>query len=63
MGYSDVLNMPTNERRFHIGMLLKNKSEENERMSQVKHGKGTKTRTISGDALKTQIKNGRLPLN
>ena len=28
MGYNDILSMPTNERRFHISMLVKNKTEE-----------------------------------
>lgn len=66
MGYSDVMNMPTNERRFHIGLLVKNKSEERERMQQmqknISSSNGNRKRTISGEALKSQIKNGQVPL-
>ena len=66
MGYEDVLNMPTNERRFHIGMLVKQKSEEQERMKEAYgktgSGKGTRKTRISGEALKTRIKSGDVPL-
>ena len=66
MGYEDVLNMPTNERRFHIGMLVKQKSEEQERMKEAygktASGKGTRKTRISGEALKTRIKSGDVPL-
>lgn len=66
MGYNDVLNMPTNERRFHIGMLVKNKSDEQERMKErqknASGGKGTRKTTISGEALKSRIKSGDVPL-
>lgn len=64
MGYDDVLNMPTNERRFHIGMLVKNKSNEQERMKEVhdKTSKGVKKTKISGDALISKIKSGDVPL-
>lgn len=66
MGYNDVLNMPTNERRFHIGMLVKNKSEEQERMKEMydksSGGKGTRKTRISGEALKSRIKSGDVPL-
>lgn len=64
MGYDDVLNMPTNERRFHIGMLVKNKSDEQERMREVhdKTSKGVKKTRIGGDALVSKIKSGDVPL-
>ena len=66
MGYNDVMNMPTNERRFHIGLLVKNKSDENERMQQMQKNisgsKGQRKRTIGGEALKLQMKNGQVPL-
>lgn len=66
MGYNDVLNMPTNERRFHIGMLVKNKSEEQERMKEMydksSGGKGTRKTRISGEVLKSRIKSGDVPL-
>ena len=66
MGYNDVLNMPTNERRFHIGMLVKHKTDENEQMQKMQSksngGKGNRKTTISGEALKTRIKSGDVPL-
>ena len=66
MGYNDVMIMPTNERRFHIGLLVKNKSDENERMQQmqknISSSKGHRKKTISGETLKSQIKNGQVPL-
>jgi hypothetical protein len=58
--------MPTAERRFHLGLLVKNKQEENERIEQMKNnqstGKGSKQTKVSGDALKSKIKSGEIPL-
>lgn len=66
MGYNDVLNMPTNERRFHIGLLVKNKTNEHERMQQIQKtsgsSRGNRKKVISGEALKSQIKSGNLPI-
>lgn len=66
MGYGDVMNMPTNERRFHIGLLVKNKSEEHKRMQQIQKtsggSNGNRKKIISGEALKSQIKSGNVPL-
>ena len=66
IGYSDILNMPTAERRFHLGMLVKNKQRENEIFKEQKKNnngsKGTRKTTISGDALKSRIKAGDVPL-
>jgi len=67
IGYSDVLNMPTAERRFHLGLLVKTKKEEQDYIEQSKNkssgGKGTRKTKISGDALKNKIKSGEVPLS
>ena len=61
IGYSDILTMPTAERRFYLGLLVKKNQKEKEMMEHKKaNGKGKKT--ISGDALKEQIKSGKVPL-
>lgn len=62
--YSDVLMMPTAERRFYLGLLVKNKHREKEMSEEQgrKTGKGKKQRTISGEALKSAIKSGEVPL-
>ena len=63
IGYNDVMMMPTGERRYFLSLLIKNKSDEKERMEKAKStGKGKRTSTISGDALKSKIKSGDLPL-
>jgi hypothetical protein len=67
IGYSDVLNMPTSERRFHLGMLVKTKKEEQERAEEMQNksssgGKGTRKTKIGGEALKSKIKSGEVPL-
>ncbi len=61
--------MPTQERRFFLGEKLKeiNKQEENmEKMKELSKSsgeKGVRTKKISGEALKTNIKSGNLPLS
>jgi len=54
--------MPTSERRFYLGMLLESKQKENESYEQAKKnsGKGGRTKTISGDALKTGLQTGEI---
>ena len=62
----DILNMPTNERRFYLGMLVKNKTEEREHAEQIRKNsssKGKRTTTISGEALKNRFKSGEIPFN
>jgi anti-sigma28 factor (negative regulator of flagellin synthesis) len=67
--YNDVMQMPTQERRFFIGEKLKeiNKQEENmEKMKEQSKSsgeRGIRTKKISGEALKTNIKSGNLPLS
>jgi len=68
--HADVLNLPVYERRFFLSLKSKeiNKrneyhEEQSEQNSVVNNGKGNKQRKISGNALKSQIKTGNLPIN
>jgi len=61
--------MPTYERRFFIGMLTKEAGEREEQIEKDKEqtktngSKGNRTTTVSGDALKSRINKGDLPLS
>lgn len=61
--------MPIYERRFYLGLLTKKNLEEEERLEKLKQemnnkgSKGSRSKTISGDALKTKLKTGEVPLN
>lgn len=65
--YSDVLSMPTYERKYFLGLLTKDATEREERTEELKNNsnnknaKGQRTTTVSGEALKTRIKNGDIP--
>jgi hypothetical protein len=69
MSYTDVLSMPTYERRYFLSLLTKDISEREEKMEEMKensktsNSKGSRTTKVSGKALKNQIKSGNLPLN
>lgn len=56
--------MPTGERRYYLGRLIKDKQEEQEKMEEMKNktkgGKGTRKTTVSGEALKHKIKSGEI---
>lgn len=57
--------MPTHRRRSLILLhknTISNKKENNDQ-STVITGKGTRKKTISGEALKAQFKNGNIPSN
>ena len=62
MGYNDILQMPTIERKYHLNKLVQKKLEYDQR---VKHsqgrGKGERKTTIGGDMLKQQMVNGTIP--
>lgn len=67
MTYTDVLSMPTYERRFFIGRLTKDyvkreEIKENGGDNYTSNTKGTRKKKISGDALKTNFNNGNIPL-
>jgi hypothetical protein len=68
IGYTDVLNMPTNERRYYMGMLIKSKQEEQARVEETtnkanSNAKGSRKTKVSGEALKNKIKSGEVPLS
>ena len=64
MSYSDVLSMPTYERRYFLGLLTKDVVRREEQIEQAKStnnsGKGNRQTRISGDALKNKIKSGEV---
>jgi hypothetical protein len=64
--YSDIMMMPTYERRFFLGLLTKDAKEREEEMEELKnkHGnsKGKRTSRIGGEQLKTRFNNGDIPL-
>ena len=58
--------MPTYERRFYIEMYKSEMDSQKERMDEIKKnstssGKGTRTKTVSGDTLKMKMKNNQIP--
>ena len=66
VSYSDVLAMPTYERRYFLGLLTKQAREREEEYEERKNStksssKGKRTTTVSGDALKSRIKSGDIP--
>jgi hypothetical protein len=66
ISYSDIMRMPTFERRFYIQTYKEEMEEKKEKMEeQAKNsssgGKGSRSRTVSGEALKSQIKNNKIP--
>ena len=66
VNYSDVLEMPTYERRYFLGLLTKQAREREEEYEDRKNktnssSKGKRTTTVSGDALKSRIKSGDIP--
>jgi hypothetical protein len=62
--YSDVLKMPTYERRFFLGLLTKDmqqRKENADQNAQTKQSKGSRTTKISGEQLKSKLKSGEIP--
>jgi hypothetical protein len=68
MTYSDVMVMPTYERRYYLGMLTKDFERKQEQIEEQKEqqttsgGKGSRTSKVSGQQLKTRMNNGDIPL-
>ena len=60
--------MPTCERRFFLGLATKTAIEREEYVEEMKKnaqsrtGKGSRTTSVSGEALKTRMKSGDIPL-
>lgn len=66
MSYSDIMRMPTFERRFYIQMYREEMEKQEEELKEIKNnkksgGKGTRSSTISGEALKSRMKNNQIP--
>lgn len=66
--YSDVLAMPTYERRFFIGLLTRENQKREEQIEQMneesksKGAKGSRQTKVSGNALKSKMASGQIPL-
>lgn len=67
--YNDVLSMPVYERRYFLSLLTKEARERQEHSDELRQktqtnstAKGKRTTRVSGDALKTRMKSGDLPL-
>ena len=61
------MSMPVYERRFFINMLLQQHEKqkevyENQTVTNNNNAKGSRKSKISGDALKTKMKSGEIPL-
>jgi hypothetical protein len=65
--YSDVLAMPVQERRFYLGLFVKETQKKQEYLEETnqtntnKNSKGSRTTRVSGDALKNRIMSGQIP--
>lgn len=68
MSYSDVLSMPTYERRFFLGLLTKDAVKKEEHLEEMREksstttSKGTRTTRVSGAQLKNRINSGDVPI-
>jgi hypothetical protein len=67
MGYNDVMMMPVYERRYFITLLIKQNEKkmefiENQKSTSTSNSKGSRQSKISGDALKSKMKTGEIPL-
>lgn len=63
IGYNDILSMPTSERRYYLGMLVRTKEQEMkmaEEQKRTSSSKGTRKTTIGGEALKNKMKSGEI---
>lgn len=66
--YSDIMRMPTYERRFFLGMLTREKEKRDEMMEKMmdekktKGSKGSRSTRISGDALKSKLNSGEITI-
>lgn len=66
--YSDILAMPTYERRFFLSMLVRDREKHEEQVEQMseenknKGAKGSRQTKVSGNALKSKMSSGQIPL-
>jgi ribosomal protein L9 len=67
--YNDVMHMPTGYRRYFLGLKLRENTKQQEMMEKQREeqnnrgAKGTRSKKISGDALKVSMENGHIPLS
>jgi len=63
--YSDVLNIPTYERRYFLTSFINENQKRQEQMeeqnSTTSNGNGKRTTKVSGQQLKTKLQNGDIP--
>lgn len=70
MTYSDILSMPTYERRFFLGLLTKDIVKKEEHIEEMREkaksststSKGSRTTRVSGAQLKNRINSGDVPI-
>ena len=61
----DILIMPTSDRRYELHLLMNENAAKQEHYDKVSKGsgsgaRGSRTTTISGDALKAKMKSGEI---
>lgn len=63
MTYQDALSTPTYERKFFLSILVNENKKKSEMAEETKHrgAKGSRSKTITGQALKTKMKSGEIP--
>jgi hypothetical protein len=60
-GYTEVMKMPTYKRRYFLGLLNRKKERQSDNPPvSIQNGKGSKTTILSGEALKTQMMEGKI---
>lgn len=65
--YSDVLAMPTYERRYYLSLFIRETQKKQEFLEETnqnnvnKNSKGSRTTRVSGDALKNKLMSGQIP--
>jgi hypothetical protein len=65
--YSDIMMMPTYQRRYFLGLLSRDHIKRQERIEEMREkaitrqGKGSRTTKLSGEALKNRIISGQIP--
>jgi hypothetical protein len=64
--YSDVLSMPTYERRFFLTTFINETEKKKEKMEEeqtnsTSSSNGKRTTKVSGDQLKARLKSGEIP--
>ncbi len=58
-----MLSTPTYERKFFLSTLINENKKKSEMAEDSKHrdSKGSRSKTISGEALKSKMKSGEIP--